>query len=164
MGEYETRKRRPSTNERARMLRKAGNMAEAMLWNELKDRQLDGHKFVGQFPLGAYFADFLCRRSRLLVEVDGSQHADNSCDRHRDSFMRSQGYSVLRFWNSDVVKDIDGVCRTILAALDQKFARDVVAPDLRYVAADADAAAPHRLVALATSPQGGEETRRRRRT
>jgi very-short-patch-repair endonuclease len=108
-------------------------MAEAVLWNELKDRQLGGYKFVRQFPIGRYFADFACRRERLVVEIDGSQHADSQYDRVRDEFMRDEGFSVIRFWSHDVVKGTRSVCETILAALDGSLAENVVAGDVRFV-------------------------------
>jgi very-short-patch-repair endonuclease len=130
---FKTHKRDPETNRRARLLRHGDNMAEALLWNELKDRELGGYKFVKQFPVGSYFADFLCRKQRLVVELDGSQHADSKYDRHRDEFMSQQGYAVLRFGSADVVKDMTSVCETILAALDGRLSEDVVAPELRFV-------------------------------
>ena len=110
-------------------------MAEALLWNELKGRKLGGFKFVRQFPVGPYFADFTCREQRLVVEVDGSQHADSQADRMRDEFMRSHGFSVIRFWNTDVLKDVRSVCETILAALDGRLSENVVASDLRFLKA-----------------------------
>ena len=118
---------------RARELRRGGNMAEAMLWNELKAKRLGGHKFVRQMPLGPYYADFACRSKHLVVELDGSQHADSSYDRRRDEFMRLEGYSVIRFWSHDVVKHMRSTCETILAALDGHLSDDVVARDLRFV-------------------------------
>ncbi|MDN5928438.1 MAG: DUF559 domain-containing protein [Hyphomicrobiales bacterium] len=108
-------------------------MAEAILWSELKARKLAGRKFVRQMPIGSYFADFACRSEKLIVEVDGSQHANSDYDRRRDEFMRAEGYSVIRFWNGDVLKDLAGVCETILAALDGRLTEDVVAPDVRFV-------------------------------
>ena len=122
----------------ARVLRHGDNIAEAMLWNELKSRRLGGYKFVRQMPLGPYFADFACRDRKLVVELDGSQHADSAYDRRRDEFMRLQGYSVLRFWSADAVKSLRSVCETILAALDGRFSEDVVANDMRYVYARQD--------------------------
>ncbi len=125
--------RRPEgATARARRLRQGGNIAEARLWNELKDRQLGGHKFVRQLPIGPYTANFACRRARLIVEIDGSQHVDNDRDRLRDDFLLSEGWSVLRMWNVDVLKDLASVCETILAALDGRL-DPVVATDLRYV-------------------------------
>ncbi|MCA0276821.1 MAG: DUF559 domain-containing protein [Proteobacteria bacterium] len=129
-------RRKPGTTARARTLRIGGNVAEACLWNELKDRKLGGHKFVRQHPIGPYFADFACRQARLVIEVDGSQHADTSRDRARDAFMRSRGYSILRFWNVDVLTRTESVCDTILAALDGRLTENVTATDLRYVVGD----------------------------
>jgi very-short-patch-repair endonuclease len=108
-------------------------MAEACLWNELKAKKLGGHKFVRQMPIGPYYADFACRASKLIIEVDGSQHADSKYDRKRDEFMRSAGYSVLRMWNTDVLKEIDAVCAAILAAVDGRLSEDTVAADMRFV-------------------------------
>ncbi|MET3580269.1 very-short-patch-repair endonuclease [Mesorhizobium robiniae] len=86
-----------------------------------------------QMPIGPYFADFACRSEKLVVELDGSQHADSSYDRRRDEFMRSEGFSVMRFWNLDVLKSRTNVCETILAALEGRLAEDVIASDLRFV-------------------------------
>ena len=108
-------------------------MAEACLWNELKAKKLGGHKFVRQMPIGPYYADFACRASRLIVEIDGNQHADSQYDRRRDEFMRNAGYSVLRMWNVDVLKEIDAVCAAILAALNGRLSEDTIASDMRFV-------------------------------
>lgn len=130
----ETRSRRPSrATPGARALRKSDNVAEGRLWSELRDRRLNGHKFVRQFPVGPYFADFLCRQKRLVVEVDGSQHFGSGHDRRRDEYMRREGYSVLRFWNVDVLRETDSVLETILAALDGRLAEETYARDLRFV-------------------------------
>ncbi|WP_376701907.1 DUF559 domain-containing protein [Mesorhizobium sp. ISC25] len=126
-------RRSPEKVARARELRHGDNPAEATLWNELKAKRLGGHKFVRQMPIGPYFADFACRSERLIVELDGSQHAESTYDRRRDEFMRGKGFSVVRFWNVDVLKKPRSVCETILAALEGRLAEDVVAPDLRFV-------------------------------
>ena len=126
-------RRKPGTTERARGLRQGGNEAEALLWLELKRRRLGGYKFTRQLPVGPYFADFACREIWLVVEIDGSQHADSPYDRRRDEFLRAQGYSVLRFWNTDVLKHRSSVCETILAAFNGRLAEDVAAGDLRFV-------------------------------
>ncbi|MDP3896398.1 MAG: endonuclease domain-containing protein [Mesorhizobium sp.] len=136
MTEQSRSRRKPGATPRARALRRGGNIAEAMLWNELKNRQLGGHKFVRQFPIGPYFADFACREKGLVVEIDGSQHAENERDRQRDAFMRAAGFSIIRFWNVDVLKQMTSVCETIMAALDGRLAEDVIAPDLRFVLAN----------------------------
>lgn len=117
---------------RARKLRHGGNMAEAVLWRELKARKLGGYKFARQVPIGPYFADFACRSAKLVVELDRSQHADSPYDRRRDAFMQEQGYSVLRFWSFDVLKHMASVCETILVALYGRLAEDTVAADLRF--------------------------------
>ncbi|MDQ2704851.1 MAG: endonuclease domain-containing protein [Pseudomonadota bacterium] len=109
------------------------NSAEGLLWQELKGRRLGGYQFVRQHPIGPYFADFCCRKQKLVIELDGSQHADSNYDRRRDEFMRAKGYSVLRFWNSDALKQRTSVCGAILGVLDGRFAEDVDAFDLRFV-------------------------------
>ena len=132
--EHVSRSRRKlGTTVRARALRQADNGAEAMMWSALKAKRLGGHKFVRQFPIGPYFADFLCRKHRLVVEIDGSQHVDNAHDRVRDEYMRDAGFSVIRFWGADALRQRNLVCETILAALDGRLSDDVVASDLRYV-------------------------------
>lgn len=104
-----------------------------MLWNELKAKKLGGYKFVRQMPIGPYFADFACRSAKLVIELDGSQHAESAYDRRRDEFMRAEGYSVLRMWSSVAVKQTTSVCETILAAVDGRLAEDTIATDLRFV-------------------------------
>lgn len=126
-------RRKTGTTERSRSLPQAGNEAEALLWLELKARRLGGYRFVRQFPIGPYFADFLCRSQRLIVEVDGSHHEGSTYDRRRDEFMRQHGFSVLRFWNIDIFKQRTSVCETILAALDGRLSTDMTARDVRFV-------------------------------
>ncbi|WP_432420069.1 endonuclease domain-containing protein [Nitratireductor mangrovi] len=133
-GAVQPSRRSPGGVARARELRRGGNMAEAMLWDELKAKKLGGYKFVRQMPLGPYFADFACRSQKLAVELDGSQHADSTSDRRRDEFMRREGWSVLRFWSQDAVRELRSVCETILAALEGRLAQDAVATDVRFVA------------------------------
>lgn len=133
-------RRRSGVTKRARNLRQGDNESEALLWLELKRRKLGGYKFTRQFPIGSYFADFCCREQRLVVEIDGSQHAENPHDRKRDEFMRAHGYSVLRFWNTDVLRSRISVCETILAALDGRLAASTKATDLRFVFAESTSA------------------------
>ena len=125
-------RRKPGATVRARTLRQADNDAEAAMWSELKAKRLGGHKFVRQFPIGPYFADFLCRRKRLVVEVGGSQHVDSKRDRVRDEYMCDAGYAVIRFWSADVLRQRNAVGDTILAALDGQLTEDIVSSDLRY--------------------------------
>ncbi|MFE0015408.1 endonuclease domain-containing protein [Mesorhizobium sp. NPDC059054] len=126
-------RRRKGVTDRARSLRQGGNKAEALLWLELKNRKLGGFRFTRQLPISPYFADFACREKWLVVEIDGSQHIDSAHDRKRDEFMRAHGYSILRFWNTDVLKHRTAVCETILAALDGRLLESVTAFDLRFV-------------------------------
>jgi very-short-patch-repair endonuclease len=102
---------------RARRLRNAVTDAEAALWYRLRSRRLNGFKFVRQEPIGAYTVDFICRELRLIIEVDGGQHADNWCDAVRDKWLVDHIYRVLRFWNNDVLGKMAGVLETIAAAL-----------------------------------------------
>jgi very-short-patch-repair endonuclease len=120
------------TTTRARSLRQADNDAEAALWSDLRARRLNGYKFVRQLPIGRYFADFACREEMLVVEVDGSQHADSEYDRERDAAMADMGWSVLRVWNVDVLAERDPVLETILAALEGRL-EPVAARELRFV-------------------------------
>ncbi|HEY0112775.1 MAG TPA: endonuclease domain-containing protein [Allosphingosinicella sp.] len=97
-------------------LRQDSTDAEQRLWHELRGRRLEGHKFKRQWTLGPYVVDFCCWEQRLVVEVDGSQHSDE-IDAPRTEWLNSRGYRVIRFWNNDVVTNMDGVLQTILAAL-----------------------------------------------
>ena len=121
-----------TTTTRARALRQVENDAELKLWSHLRNRQLGGCKFVRQLPIGVYFADFACRENMLVVEVDGSQHAGSRHDRQRDDFMRHDRWSVLRFWNVDVLRAMPEVLDTILAVLDGRLVETVDAYDLRF--------------------------------
>jgi very-short-patch-repair endonuclease len=105
-------------DERARRLRKNMTDAERKLWHHLRMRQLEGHKFRRQVRIGPYIADFACLKAMLVIEVDGGQHADaRAYDSRRDDFMRGQGYRILRFWNNEVLANIDGVWQVILAEI-----------------------------------------------
>ncbi|TWG93255.1 very-short-patch-repair endonuclease [Luteimonas sp. J16] len=103
--------------DRARALRAAMTDAERALWRCLRLRQLAGHRFRRQVPIGPFVADFACLQAGLVVEVDGGQHAGARGDRARDAFFRAQGFRVLRFWNHDVPGNAEGVCEVILEAL-----------------------------------------------
>ena len=108
-----------STNT-ARRLRRDHTTAEQQLWSRLRDRQLEGHKFRRQVPRGPFVVDFACLDSKLVVELDGGQHADpvhNEEDRKRSAWLQGEGYRVLRFWNNEVLENMDGVLATIVEAL-----------------------------------------------
>ena len=142
---------KPDAIQFARQLRQADNDAEALLWVELKAKRLGGSKFVRHFPVGPYFADFLCRSERLVVELDGSQHAESLHDARRDAFMAAEGYSIMRFWNTDVFKERDSVCETILAALEGRITEAVVA-DYRFIPRAREKKAPLRPLRRHLSP------------
>jgi very-short-patch-repair endonuclease len=101
----------------ARRLRRDSTDAERRLWYRLRSRSMVGFKFVRQEPIGPYVVDFICREQRLIVEVDGGQHADNKGDVARDQWLAEHQYRVLRFWNNDVMANTDGVLETIVKAL-----------------------------------------------
>jgi very-short-patch-repair endonuclease len=111
------REAKESQTNRARNLRRNATDAENALWQQIRARALLGHKFVRQEPIGPYTVDFICRERRLIVEVDGGQHADNAHDAVRDRWLRDRNYRVLRFWNNDVLGNMPGVLETIAAAL-----------------------------------------------
>ena len=102
----------------ARKLRRDQIDAERALWFRLRDRRLNGLKFRRQMPIGDFVADFCCESARLIIEVDGGQHAERSeADRIRTVALEAQGYLVLRFWNNDVLRNMDGVLQSIVQTL-----------------------------------------------
>jgi very-short-patch-repair endonuclease len=106
--------------EHARRLRTGQTDAERMLWRHLRLRQFSGYKFRRQHPVGKYIVDFACIDARLCVEVDGSQHAGaQKYDAARTAFLNSRGFEVLRFWDNEVLKDIESVKQAIWNALQQ---------------------------------------------
>jgi very-short-patch-repair endonuclease len=99
---------------RARQLRKNPTDAERVLWQKHRFWQVEGLKFRRQQPLGPYIVDFVCLEKRLVVEVDGGQHAENAnYDKQRDAWLYDQEFVVLRFWNHDVLRRIDEVMDVI---------------------------------------------------
>ena len=100
---------------RARAMRGAPTDAELRLWRLLRDRRLSGFKFRRQVPVGPYIVDFLCVGAKLVVEADGSQHAESPRDNIRDAYLENQGWKVLRFWNNEVFQNREGVLETIFA-------------------------------------------------
>jgi len=97
-------------------LRRDSTQAEQKLWRYLRSRSLAGFKFVRQKPIGPYFVNFVCREKRLVIEVDGGQHAENKSDAARDQWLTERRYRVLRFWNNEVLENIEGVWDTIFTA------------------------------------------------
>ena len=101
----------------ARRLRTNQTDAETVLWNRIRNRQIDGHKFVRQQPIDGYICDFACRDKLLIIEVDGGQHSESAADGIRDRRLNEEGYRVLRFWNNDVLGNLEGVLITIQTEL-----------------------------------------------
>jgi very-short-patch-repair endonuclease len=102
---------------RAQRLRRDLTDAERKLWSLLRNRQLGGAKFRRQQPIGSFIADFVCQEHRLIIEADGGQHAESATDAARTEFLERVGYRVLRFWNNDILNNMDGVAEVISVAL-----------------------------------------------
>jgi very-short-patch-repair endonuclease len=104
----------PKTTAKARSLRTEMTYAERLLWQVLKNNQLNEHRFRRQHPIGQYIADFACIELKLVIELDGGQHQDQiAYDEHRTASMMAQGWRVLRFWNNDVLNNLAGVLTII---------------------------------------------------
>ena len=103
----------------ARQLRARMTDAERKLWFALKDRRFAAFKFRRQVPTGPYIADFLCFESRLILEVDGGQHAESVRDVERDNWLVRNEFRVLRFWNNDVLQNLEGVLTSLAEQLDR---------------------------------------------
>ena len=102
----------------ARQLRRDATDAERRLWSNLRAHRLFGWKFKRQQPIGKYVADFVCFEARLVIELDGGQHADaTSADQIRDAWFRTQGFETVRFWNNEVLGNIEGVLARIASSL-----------------------------------------------
>jgi very-short-patch-repair endonuclease len=140
--------RAAGATKRARFLRREETDAEYRLWRRLSGRELGGYKFVRQAPLGSYVVDFLCRSKRLVVEIDGEQHAGREKDSVRTAFLNQNGYSVLRFWNFEVLREREAVLDAILAVLEGQLAGP--SDGLRY----APGPSPGRLTPTRPLPSG----------
>ena len=105
----------------AKQLHRNMTPAEVKLWARLRAHRLDGIHFRNQHAIGNYVVDFCAPRKKLIIELDGSQHLDQEAhDKERTQYLESQGYRVLRFWNKDVMNDIDGVIRAIIQAMESE--------------------------------------------
>jgi very-short-patch-repair endonuclease len=94
--------------------------AERKLWFVLRDRRFANFKFRRQAPVGPFIADFVCYDARVVIEVDGGQHAESRSDERRDRWFAANGFFVLRFWNHDVLKNPEGVLTVILERLNER--------------------------------------------
>ena len=105
--------------ERARVLRQDMTIAENRMWYFLRNRRLNGYKFVREYVIGDYIADFVCRDKKLIVEIDGGQHMEAAeYDQRRTNYLTAKGYKVVRFWNNEVLLNVQGVLETILRSLE----------------------------------------------
>ncbi|QAY75361.1 endonuclease domain-containing protein [Sphingosinicella sp. BN140058] len=102
----------PASTQRARALRTGATEQERSLWRSISRYR---PKFTRQLPIGPFIADLACREARLVVEIDGTQHCDSAEDVHRTAYLHAQGWTVIRFWNSEVNDNPDGVVEAILA-------------------------------------------------
>jgi len=103
---------------RAKELRTRQTMIEQRLWYHLRAHRFMGAKFKRQKPMGRYIVDFVCLEHRLIIEIDGGQHAEQSeYDQVRDAWLRSEGYTVLRFWNNEVLQQMENVLEQIRTAV-----------------------------------------------
>ena len=108
---------------RAQVLRRRQTKAERLLWKQLANRQIAGAKFRRQQPIGRYIVDFVSFERRLVIEVDGGHHDEDDTrisDEDRTSWFEANGYKIIRFWNNEVEKNLDGVLERILEALHAK--------------------------------------------
>ncbi len=107
----------------AKTLRRNLTDAEQKLWYHLRAHRFMGRKFKRQKPLGRYVVDFICLEEKLVIELDGGQHSENvEYDQERDLWLRSEGYTVLRFWNNELMNETEGVLERIRLAIENNAA------------------------------------------
>jgi very-short-patch-repair endonuclease len=114
--------------ERARSLRRTLTPAELTLWTRLRGRRPGGFKFARQEPIDRYYVDFVCRERRLIIELDGGQHAESLEHRHRDRTLCALGSRVIRIWNNDVIENLDGVLQRLLSELEKSPLTPTLSP------------------------------------
>jgi len=113
----------------ARKLRKEGTLAEVLLWQQIKGRQIKGYKFTRQKPIGNYIVDFYCSRLHLAIEIDGSSHENKlGADQKRQKDIEKQGVKFLRFWDHDVKNNMNGVITVIIDWVEKEEHRTGVKP------------------------------------
>ena len=123
LGAPAMRRAQPWKTNRSRVLRANASSAEDVLWSALRNRQFDGLKFVRQFPVGPYFADFACRERMIIVEVDGGTHSSEdeiASDNVRAAYLGAQGFRIFRAHNVDVYENLDGVLDTLWAFVEEE--------------------------------------------
>jgi very-short-patch-repair endonuclease len=114
---------------RARALRRDMTSVERRIWSRLRAHRFQGFSFRRQAPIGPYIVDFLCPDARLIIEIDGGQHAlETNRDAVRDAWLREQGFVVLRFWNNEVLTNLSGVLHRVAEALRQPLPPSLTLP------------------------------------
>jgi very-short-patch-repair endonuclease len=116
----------PEILKRCRELRSSQTPAEAKLWACLRNNQLFGYKFRRQHPVGKFIIDFYCQEAKLAIELDGGGHAGSEqakYDEERTECLKAEGIRVLRFWNTDVFENLEGVVEAIANAIPSPFGR-----------------------------------------
>lgn len=109
---------KPVIKTNARALRTGMTLAEQRLWHAIRGKQLEGHRFRRQHPIGPYIADFACIEKLLSIELDGGQHQGQiEYDLERTKYLQSQGWRVMRFWNNEVFENLDGILSSIVDTL-----------------------------------------------
>jgi very-short-patch-repair endonuclease len=104
----------PRAKQRSRKLRDEMTETERLLWKKLRGKQINHYKFRRQHPYGKYILDFVCLEANLVIEVDGGQHQENTMyDQDRSRWLERQGFKVLRFWNNEVLDNLDAVAQVI---------------------------------------------------
>ena len=104
--------------DKARKLRTNQTDAEAKIWRLVRAKQIEGLKFRRQHPIQQYIVDFICPERKLIIELDGGQHAQAiEYDEKRTQFLESKGYTVIRFWNNEVLTNIEGVYEVLIKHL-----------------------------------------------
>ena len=107
-----------NTTARARELRRNATDAERILWSILRRRQVSGLRFRRQAPIGPYIVDFVCFENRLVIEADGGQHIERAdYDAERTAWLKSAGFTVIRFWNNQVLQETEAVREAIWMAV-----------------------------------------------
>jgi 16S rRNA processing protein RimM len=103
----------PNHTQIERQLRRNMTKAEKIFWFQVRNRRFENLKFKRQFPIPPYIVDFICEDHNLIIEIDGGQHNESETDQVRDKFLQDNGYKILRFWNNDVLNNIEGVMMKI---------------------------------------------------
>ncbi|MGN8021721.1 endonuclease domain-containing protein [Phyllobacterium sp. 22229] len=105
----------------ARDMRKDATLPENMLWQAIRNKRLNGLKFKRQLPFDRYILDFVCFEARLIIEIDGSQHSCSQLDKQRDAYFHQRGFKTVRFWNDEILTNLDGACAHILREAEERL-------------------------------------------